>query len=136
MFGISCQCWQELNSWYSCWSLSSLLATGQRSSIAQTSSAADTNALIGALSLGKGLRPSLGSPKSQSPLPQASGQGRGGKAFTSELFFLSVSSLSFSCCSCSLAQHFLLVPSCEKPCESSPFAYPNISRVLESLLTS
>lgn len=56
--------------------------SGQRSSIAQTSSAADTNALIGALSLGKGLRPSLGSPKSQSPLPQASGQGRGGKAFT------------------------------------------------------
>ncbi|KAG0432099.1 hypothetical protein HPB47_021162 [Ixodes persulcatus] len=54
---------------------------GQRGSIAQTSSLQDTNALIAALSVGKGLRPSLGSPKSQSPLPQVSGQQRGGKAF-------------------------------------------------------
>ncbi|CAN8028678.1 unnamed protein product, partial [Ixodes persulcatus] len=55
--------------------------SGQRGSIAQTSSLQDTNALIAALSVGKGLRPSLGSPKSQSPLPQVSGQQRGGKAF-------------------------------------------------------
>lgn len=53
--------------------------SSQRSALAQTSSPADTNALIGALSMGKGLRPSLGSPKSQSPLP--SGQQRGAKAF-------------------------------------------------------
>ncbi|KAM7288034.1 mediator of RNA polymerase II transcription subunit 8 [Ixodes scapularis] len=55
--------------------------SGQRGTIAQTSSLQDTNALIAALSVGKGLRPSLGSPKSQSPLPQVSGQQRGGKAF-------------------------------------------------------
>ncbi|KAL3245028.1 hypothetical protein MRX96_018419 [Rhipicephalus microplus] len=54
--------------------------SGQRSALAQTSSLADTNALIGALSTGKGLRPSLGSPKSQSPLPTA--QSRGAKAFS------------------------------------------------------
>ncbi|KAL1437757.1 hypothetical protein MTO96_048618 [Rhipicephalus appendiculatus] len=57
-----------------------LKTTRQRSALAQTSSLADTNALIGALSTGKGLRPSLGSPKSQSPLPTA--QSRGAKAFS------------------------------------------------------
>lgn len=56
--------------------------SGQRANIAQTSSLSDTNALIGAISLGKGLRPSLGSPKSHSPLPsQVSAPQRGGKAF-------------------------------------------------------
>lgn len=43
---------------------------GQRASTTQTSSLADTSALICAISIGKGLKPQSGSPKGQATNPQ------------------------------------------------------------------
>lgn len=43
---------------------------GQRASTTQTSSLADTGALICAISIGKGLKPQSGSPKGQPTNPQ------------------------------------------------------------------
>lgn len=44
--------------------------SGQRASATQTSSLADTSALISAISMGKGLKPATGSPKGQPSNPQ------------------------------------------------------------------
>lgn len=48
--------------------------SGQRASATQTSSLTDTNALISAISLGKGLKPPTGSPKGQPTNPQPTPQ--------------------------------------------------------------
>ena len=46
------------------------IIAGQRASTTQTSSLADTGALICAISIGKGLKPQSGSPKGQPTNPQ------------------------------------------------------------------